>query len=217
MCFSASASFTAASVLSLIGILGIKINSKKNLRLFSVIPLLFGIQQATEGLVWITMNNPESIINKISIYIFLIFAMVIWPTIVPLSLSIYDKEPQKKILKIITAAGSMISLYAIYQLITKATTANIATNSICYSIANIDPFILKYGIYMYLIPTIIPFFITKMPLAKLSGITITISLIISLYFKYESYGSVWCFFAALLSAISVFSIYIANRPNSYNS
>jgi hypothetical protein len=51
MCFSATASFVAGSALSAVGAVTITKAKRKAEIPFATIPLLFGIQQLTEGLI----------------------------------------------------------------------------------------------------------------------------------------------------------------------
>ena len=61
MCFSATASFTSAVVLSLTGTITLVINKDPRRMLISL-PIIFGLQQTAEGVVWITnrQENQES-------------------------------------------------------------------------------------------------------------------------------------------------------------
>ena len=52
MCFSANASFGAGVFLTSIGVIATKNISNKKQILFASIPILFGIQQITEGFLW---------------------------------------------------------------------------------------------------------------------------------------------------------------------
>ena len=60
MCFSATASFTAGSVLSAVGIATIMKAERKSEVPFAMIPLLFGVQQFIEGVVWLTLRDVPS-------------------------------------------------------------------------------------------------------------------------------------------------------------
>ena len=85
MCFSVGASFATAGTLSVISLLSIKqVAHKKELIPFALTPLFFGIQQACEGFVWITINNGDttSLLHVISMYSFLFFAAMFWPSLV---------------------------------------------------------------------------------------------------------------------------------------
>jgi hypothetical protein len=213
MCFSASSSFTAAFFLLSIGTLTIsKIRDKSQL-MFAMIPFLFGIQQATEGVVWLTIANPNSFLNQTSAFIFLIFATVIWPFWVPASIFSFEKGARKILLLILTLLGTIISIYVGYFMIKNGINVKQINYSIFYNIGDISPFLEEISILIYCIPTIIPFFITKMPYAKTAGVSIITSLLIAYFFKRATFGSVWCFFAAVVSVFVLFCLDAMNKDN----
>lgn len=111
MCFSASASFTAATLLTSIGCVSYAVATKKRYYLFAAIPLLFALQQATEGFIWLYPHN------AILPYIYLSFALIIWPTWVPLSFVMYG-VPQRNALrvKIVALLGVLLSCILSYLL-----------------------------------------------------------------------------------------------------
>ena len=76
MCYSAPASFSAAIILAVIGVVVIYRKPKRLLPL-ALIPCFFAIQQFAEGFVWI---DPESTLPK-STYLF--FAYAFWPMWIP--------------------------------------------------------------------------------------------------------------------------------------
>lgn len=206
MCFSASSSFTAAFLLTGIGAYSIKHRPNNKALMFASIPLLFGIQQACEGLVWLTINNPN-LLNKIATNIFLIFALIIWPIWIPLSLLQLDTGKIKKILKLILLFGIAIAILISYKLILQPAIAVPMCNSIYYLMGNLDLFLPeKILILIYCIPIILPLFVTKISHVKIGGLALITSLFVSYFFKYETFGSTWCFFAALLSIFVLWSL-----------
>jgi len=56
MCFSASASFIAGASLFAVGVATLKRARARAELPFAMIPLLFGIQQLTEGVIWLTFS-----------------------------------------------------------------------------------------------------------------------------------------------------------------
>jgi hypothetical protein len=56
MCFSATASFSAGTVLLGLGALTLKLVRHPRELMFAAIPLLFAIQQWTEGVIWLTFH-----------------------------------------------------------------------------------------------------------------------------------------------------------------
>ncbi|MEW5858245.1 MAG: DUF6629 family protein [Cyanobacteriota bacterium] len=58
MCFSATASFTAGTTLSVLGVATLtQIRSRQEV-LLGIFPLLFATQQFIEGWVWLTLSQP---------------------------------------------------------------------------------------------------------------------------------------------------------------
>src|SRR5690606_21230299 len=113
----AKASFIAAGTLSVIGLLSThRAAPNKKLLPLAATPLLFGIQQALEGLVWISLNNKyNNALYTFSIYGFVFFAGAWWPVWVPYTLYLLEKYSiRKKLLFITLLIGSITStLYLI--------------------------------------------------------------------------------------------------------
>lgn len=211
MCFSAKASFISAGVIATVGATTIK-KAKRSQLLLAIIPLLFAIQQFSEGLVW--LSSPNSLTGKISSYLFLLFAMVIWPTYTPLTiLSIETSQKRRKLQRILLGLGIGISLALLVSLTISPATYQITKNSIQYiSSRQYIPEYLKYiGLTLYCITTIGSCFSSSHKIMRFFGAALLVSLAISLYLFLKTYGSVWCFFAAALSLIIYLHIRSKNK------
>lgn len=98
MCFSATASFTAGAVLSTIGVVSIKKAKRPAEILFASIPLLFALQQISEGFLWLALTNPEyAYMENVSTHIFIAFAQVVWPFWIPFSIFIFTNSKKSKV------------------------------------------------------------------------------------------------------------------------
>ena len=76
MCFSTTASFASFSVLTAVGVAGIKYVKKPSQKFFAAIPFLFAIQQFIEGFVWIgILNNTPW--KSVPIHLFIFFALLL--------------------------------------------------------------------------------------------------------------------------------------------
>ena len=97
MCFSSTASFAAAAVLAAAGAVSLrKVQEPKQL-IFASIPLLFSIQQLSEGFLWLALTNPVYAgMEKSSTLIFLVFAQILWPFHVPLAVFLLEKTGWRK-------------------------------------------------------------------------------------------------------------------------
>lgn len=200
MCFSASASFGAGAVLSIIGIITLtKVQSKSQI-LFAAIPLIFAIQQISEGFLWLALSDPYyQSLEKFTTYTFLFFAQIIWPFWVPLSVLLLEKKQnRKKISKLFLVLGIIVSGYLAYCLINYNVHTEIIESHISYKQYYPQQLSL-YGGLFYILATILPPFFSKLRGMKMLSLTIFVSYVITTVF-YEHYiVSVWCFFASIIS------------------
>ena len=202
MCFSATASFGASAVLGVVGVATLtKVQTRSHVP-FAAIPLLFGIQQASEGMLWVMLGDSAYIsYQHIPTFIFLLFAQVVWPVWVPFSIMLVEKDQKRKrLLKSLTIIGAAVSAYLAYCLIVYDVHAEIAGHHIHYFL-DFHLAMVWFGGIAYFIPTVLPPFVSSERRMRLLGVTILISYIFTTLFYREYLLSIWCFFAAVLSGI----------------
>ncbi len=197
MCFSATASFVAGGALSVAGGLTIAQVKKKSELLFASIPLLFGIQQAIEGAVWVSFGS--SAVNTVATYTYSIFSHVLWPIFAPASILLLEKDPvRRRILQIFTGIGFAVGIYLFYFIFRDGVASQILNQSVAYNSSHLYfPFVLT----LYVFTTCISFFISSNKIINIIGVVMIISFFIAGWFFSETFISVWCFFAAILSVL----------------
>ena len=202
MCFSAQASFGAAALLSIIGLMCLRKVKNKNLYPFAMVPVFFAIQQAFEGIVWITHGQPtNALVNQLAMFAFLFFAFFFWPVWIPFSFAMIEKNKiRRNILYGLLGGGTAISSGLVYSVYQHGVSAQIHCNHIKY-IVDIPGMFHHWGIWVYCLATILPFFVSSKKTAWLFVLALCGSVAITVYFYTAFFTSVWCFFAALLSAM----------------
>lgn len=200
MCFSAEASFIASGVLAVTGAYTVKrtLDAKDHsFLLIALIPLLFGLQQFSEGFIWLFLGVSKNLDYLLSTF-FLFFAFFLWPVWVPLSLGVFD-HPRKKFFYVIAFIGLLYGCFLYISTIFFNTSfhLHICDKSICYQIYH--PMFNYFGVFIYILCTILPFFIAKSTFFKLFGLLLAISATFSAIFYIHAFTSVWCFFSAALS------------------
>lgn len=207
MCFSAEASFTAAIVIGSVGCANfLTLNLRKTLALVAFIPILFAIQQFSEGLIWLYLNNSHSdaAILKYMPYVYLIFAFLVWPVYFPLAFWFAEKEPlRKSIILGVLFAGICLDIYYLTLIPRGGFALNIYENSIRYSFPN-DGLPYVYGII-----GVLPILISSLKKAWVFALLLAIGYFFTQYFFEKTFVSVWCFFGA----ISTISLYFILREN----
>jgi len=66
-----------------------------------MIPLLFGVQQIIEGMLWLSFRFDAPLLNVIMTYVFTLFSHVLWPIFVPFSIGLMETVAWRK--KVISA------------------------------------------------------------------------------------------------------------------
>ncbi|MGZ5244634.1 MAG: DUF6629 family protein [Bacteroidia bacterium] len=208
MCFSAEASFAASGVLLVAGVASLRSTNARNQVPFAAIPLLFAVQQFSEGFVWLSLTN-SSYANwgNIAVYTYLVFAQIFWPAWVPFSIYLLEKNPKaRKILVILSCMGGIVAAYLAYRLIYFPVQVVISSNHIKYLLKLPYPEIHFSG-GLYLLSTMLSPFASSVRKMLLLGIVILMSYIVARLFFGEFVISVWCYFAAMCSAIILLIIY----------
>jgi hypothetical protein len=213
MCFSAQASFAAAAGLSILSLLSIKKAHNTKMLALAASPLFFAVQQACEGIVWLTLTTHDttSMLHKIGMYGFLFFAGTWWPIWVSVALCIPEKIHKRKKLLLFTliiGVTTAIVLFCAWTLQTEG--AEVVSHRLNYPVQNY-PFgitntyiaqLISWIIALsYAIAAIAPFFISSIAYVWMIGIVIGIGMIVAYIFYFAAFPSVWCFFAAISSAL----------------
>lgn len=200
MCFSAQASFLAGTGLSLFGIHILRSAYQRKQRYFLAIPLMFGIQQLSEGVVWLSKTNSSyAVHNNIATALFLFFAFFVWPIWIPFSLGKIETDKRRRRLIFgFFMTGLALSTTIAWITLNLGVTTNISCNHIKYIVQWPEVFVLP-GTIWYLIITITPFFLIKKRIFHFFGTLLFFGVVITGVFYYAWFTSVWCFFAAILS------------------
>ena len=209
MCFSANASFGAGTVLMTIGVVTVFSTKHPQNKIFALIPVLFGLQQIIEGFGWITLLNAAySEWKPYPLLGFLIFAHIIWPFWIPLSLYIMEpKEGVKKWLRVLLFLALVLSASEIVVMIAYPSAALVKEHHISYTIYFPESYTVISEI-AYIVVTLIPCFISSVKRMWIFGYSLTLTVVFSSLFYHFYLISVWCFFAAISSIV----IYFILRP-----
>jgi hypothetical protein len=199
MCFSATASFIAGSALSATGAVTLHKTETKREIPFASIPLLFGIQQIFEGFVWLSFSFSNPVWNSIASHGFLFFAYVLWPAFVPFAVGLLETDiSRKKLLEVFQLAGIAVGLYFLYFLLAHPLVSHVANKSIVYFLS------IPYGfsaVSLYVLVTCGSLLFSSNKIINIFGILTALSFAAAYYFYTAALASVWCFFAAVLSAV----------------
>lgn len=199
MCFSATASFTAGALLLGVGTLTLKTERRPRELPFAAIPLLFAIQQLSEGVIWLTFRYEAPLLNVVMTHLYSFFSHVLWPVYVPVAVLLIEPPGwRRRALLAFVAAGVAVGAYLLYILVAFPTVARPIGQHIEY----VSPhFFAAATMTLYLLSTATSPVLSTHRVVKVFGV-LALSSFAAAYFFYATWFiSVWCFFAALLSVV----------------
>lgn len=199
MCFSASASFIAGSALSVVGVVTVTKAKRRAEIPFAMIPLLFGIQQITEGLIWFSFQSGAVWLTTAMTYAYSLFSHVLWPIFVPLAIGLLETVPwRKKALYIFQCMGIGVGAYLFYFLVKFPVISQAVNKSIVYDSPH---FYIIPVLIFYIAATGVSSLFSSHKIINVFGIAVLLSIVVAYRFYAVSFVSVWCFFAAILSVM----------------
>lgn len=200
MCFSASASFAASAVLGVVGIYSLKRSKKNHELLLAAIPFIFAIQQFIEGWLWVSIGKSEHLIVILTC-LFLFFALFWWPAYIPAVCYFLEKDKgRKNVLLILSVLGFMLGMYLYGNFMWNFSPAVIINKCVFYS----NPLFWPFNIFLcslYGVVTVGALVFSSKKAVNLFGLLAGFFAILSLWIYLKNFVSVWCFFAALMSAV----------------
>lgn len=199
MCFSATASFTAGTALSAVGGVTLRKSRGKAELPIAMIPLLFGIQQLTEGVLWVSVNNDLATLQTWATYIYSMFSHVLWPIFVPFAILLVEiSRWRRTALGVFLALGLAVGLYLLYFIVRFPVVASVRNQSIVYESPH---FYLVYVLVIYLLATCVSGLFSSHRCINVFGVLAFILAIAAYQVSVTTFVSVWCFFAAVLSLL----------------
>lgn len=211
MCFSATASLTASALLTTAGVFAFRKASDSNERKLAILPLLFGFQQASEGVVWVSLDNPDLTGTlALSKYVFLSIAWLVWPLIVPWVYRDQTKNRRMRFMNnFLQTLGIASVLLNLWTLLTIPVDVVIHDSHILYTL-RYERMIPTLAGIIYVATTLIPPFLTRQRNLFILGVIQVSAFVLSYTLLRETLVSVWCFVAALSSA-GVLWVIMMNR------
>ena len=257
MCFSATASFSAGALLLGIGTLTLRsamATHQRSALPFAATPLLFAVQQLSEGVIWLTFSRDAPQLNSVMTHVYSFFSHVLWPAYVPLAVWLIEPPGQRRhLLLMFAAAGFAVAAYLLYILVAFPVVSRPTGQHIEYDSPHFFA-VLTMALYL-LLTTTIPLLSTHRwvkafgalsllafgaayyfyaavtmtlyllstalsPLLSTHRMVVVFGVLALLSFgaAYAFYAtwfiSVWCFFAALLSAVVYLHFGVRERERS---
>ena len=211
MCFSATASFSAGALLLGLGALTLKSARRPRELPLAAIPLLFAIQQLSEGVIWLTFRYEAPLLNAVMTHVYSFFSHVLWPIYVPVAVWLIEPPGQRRrALAVFIATGLAVGAYLLYFLVAFPVVSRPTGQHIEY----VSPhFLAATTMTLYLLSTTVSPILSTHAMVKVFGVLALLSFAAAYYFYATWFISVWCLFAAILS-VTVYLHLVWRRAKS---
>jgi hypothetical protein len=197
MCFSAEVSFGAAGILAIIGYQTLKISRGRWQLPLALLPSLFALHQFSEGVVWTVLGSDGTANNPLFFaaqFLYVFFAYLLFPVWMPVSVLAVETESWRRYAILgFVVLGLGVAFFNIDRLPTQQLIVKIVGHSLQY-----PPTDWTRGV-PYILAVCFPFLLSSRKYAWLIGSAGFASLLVTFYFYYWTFASVWCFCAALIS------------------
>jgi hypothetical protein len=196
MCFSAPVSFGAAALLGVTGLASLtQVRKVTDLPLASV-PLLFAAQQGIEGALWLTVPDGRAH-SALLANLFAAIALIVWPLLIPASIALVERDMARRLIMLMLLPASIgVAVYSAGTTLAHPYLAWPVGHTLTY--VDNHPYSPSM-MAIYLLCTCVPPLLSSSRALRLFGLIVTIGLAVAMFAFFESFVSVWCFFAALAS------------------
>ena len=204
MCFSATASFTAGALLLAAGVAAQSHAKGPPQRAYAAIPLLFAVQQLTEGIIWLSFGWDTPGLTAWATQFYSFFSPVLWPVYVPVAAWLMEPQPgRKRLLAGVCLAGFAVGGYLLYSIVADPIVARPVGGHVDYQSPH---FYAALSMSLYLIATTVSLLLSSQSRIRAFGALAFVSAMLAYAFFARWFISVWCFFAAVLSIAVLFQV-----------
>ena len=200
MCFSPLASFSTAGLTGVIGVVCLLRTTKVRELPLAATPLVFAIQQAIEGALWLTLPTaPHGPMAAALTLAFLVFALVFWPVYAPAACLWLEPETRRRrVLLACLAIGICVAGYLGWRAMAGPRDAIIVGSCIVYQMPGGHPLWLGAA---YMVATTLPLIASSRRILRALGAVTLVGSIVAYIFYWQAFLSVWCYFAAAGSTV----------------
>lgn len=206
MCFSTTASFSAAALLVPAGIYCARkaAGLTRPYWALGLLPLLFGVQQALEGVVWLALDMQDPQLTRVAALGFMAFSHLFWLFWIPVaSYALEPRGTRKTVFLVLAVVGAIYGASMYLPVVVNAhwLTVTLVERSISYEAVliydGVLPRLVVRALYAVIVLGALLFSSDRH--VRTFGVLIAISVAVATAFFGYAFISVWCYFAAALS------------------
>ena len=176
----------------------------------AALPIALGLHQIDETLVWWWLQGHVGRgVGEVAMWIYLLFALVVLPTLVPLMVFFFTPRSRRRFRQVpFVALGVVVSVILFEAMLVGNPQARLGTYHLAYTIG------LRHGIFiigLYIVATCGPMLASGFRPMEWFGVANLAAVIVLALLCASGFTSLWCFYAALVSAAIALHLRLTNR------
>ncbi len=201
MCFSPEGDLIGGIVITAIGIDAVRhLHGRVEFRYLAPLPIILGVHQIDETFVWWQLQGHVShAVGVVAMWIYLLFALVVLPTVVPAILWMMESEKaRRRVMGLFCFVGAGVSVTLLITMIAGHPRAQLGHYHIAYSIG------LSHGLLvvgLYVLATCGALLASSHRAVVIFGLVNVVVVVVLARLAADGFTSLWCFYAAVVSAL----------------
>lgn len=212
MCFSPQADVLGGLVICAIGVDAVRhIRQRRDFLALAWIPLLLGVHQLIEALVWLWLQGhvPRGI-GQVALWAYLLIAFIVLPVFVPLAvIALEPTRRRKQMMAPFASIGAAVAAVLLTAMVRGPVGVRLAPYHLAYSLRMPDGF---WIVALYVVAVCGPLLVSGYRNVALFGVVNLIAVIIIARLTVSGFASVWCGWAAISSAAITLHCRLAHPP-----
>jgi hypothetical protein len=200
VCFSPQADLAGGLVICAIGVdVARHVRGRRDLLLLAGIPMLLGVHQLIEALVWWWLQGhlPGGL-GRVALWAYLLIAFVVLPVFVPAAVTALEPTRRRKQLMVpFIVIGSVIAVVLLAAMVRGPVGVKLAPYHLSYSIRLPDGLLV---IACYVVAVCGSLLVSGYRDVAIFGLVNLVAVVIIAWLTVSGFASVWCGWAALSSA-----------------
>jgi hypothetical protein len=214
VCFSVQADVVAGVVLLPMAFVSLREVRQAREVPFASLPLLFALHQLIEAVVWAGSDGYEvsRSVWQAAVWMYVGFAMVVLPTLFPLSVLLLEPQGARRRVAPFVALGVVMSAVFTVEVFSAPVTAVSHPHALEYATGLSHGGLLSLG---YIVAVIGPALLSGYRSVVAFGVVNLVGLLVVATVYLDAFASLWCVYAALTSALVMVHMILRRRlPDS---
>ena len=200
MCFSAAADVVGGVVIGAIGVDVLRhVDGRRRYALLAVLPLLLALHQLDEAFVWWGLQgHVPSTLGHIATWIYLAFAFVVLPVLVPVAILVLEPAGRRRLLMVpFVVLGAVVAGVLLAAMVRGPVTATLGPHYVGYST---DLHAGRLVVMLYVTATCGALILSGVRDIARFGVINLIAVVLLARLTIDGFASLWCAWAAISSA-----------------